>query len=315
MAGVSLCSSSNVSRRFDILTFPGGPFAAIAAEWRLAETLGFDGAFLVDTLAKPGFVDYEAWVTLAALARETSRIRIGTLVTVLPLRHPAVLAAQASSVDRISEGRLDLGIGVGDDPGDLAAVGVEPWPVGERLERLAEQLAILDSSLRGGHSAHAGRFYRSDELHLALPVQRPRPPIIVAAQSSGSIALAARFADGWNSLGGQPTAGSERISLREAVAHTVKQVATLDAACRAIGRDPATVRRSVLAFRPERDPLSSIEAFDEFVGRYADVGIDGFTFYWPPLASLRRQEPVPHEARAAFERIAAERVGRAGRRA
>ena len=108
MAGVSLCSSSNVSRRFDILTFPGGPFAAIAAEWRLAETLGFDGAFLVDTLAKPGFVDYEAWVTLAALARETSRIRIGTLVTVLPLRHPAVLAAQASSVDRISEGRLGI---------------------------------------------------------------------------------------------------------------------------------------------------------------------------------------------------------------
>ncbi len=304
-----------MGRRFDILTFPGGPFAAIAAEWRQAETLGFDGAFLVDTLAKPGFVDYEAWVTLAALARETSRIRIGTLVTVLPLRHPAVLAAQASSVDRISEGRLDVGIGAGDDPGDLAAVGIEPWPAGERLERLAEQLAILDRSLRGGRSAHVGRFYRSDALHLALPVQRPRPPIILAAQGARSIALAARFADGWNSLGGQPTVGSERIPLRQAVARTSKQVATLEAACRAIGRDPATIRRSVLAYRAEHDPLSSIEAFDEFVGRYAEAGIDGFTFYWPPLANLRRQEAVPHEARAAFERVAAERVGRVGRSA
>jgi len=302
-----------VGRRFDILTFPGGPFAAIAAEWRAAEALGFDGAFLVDTLAKPNVVEYEAWVTLAALARETSRIRIGTLVTIMPLRHPAVLAAQASSVDRISDGRLDLGIGAGDDPGDLAAVGLEPWPAGERLERLAEQLAILDRSLRGGHSAHAGRFYRSDELQLAPPVQRPRPPLIVAAQSPRSIALAARFADGWNSLGGQPTAGSERISLREAVAHTATQVATLEAECRAIGRDPVTVRRSVLAFRPEHDPLSSLESFDEFVGRYSDVGIDGFTFYWPPLASLRRKEAVPHEARATFERIAAERLGQAER--
>ena len=304
-----------MDRRFDILTFPGGSFAAIAAEWRQAETLGFDGAFLVDTLAKPGFVDFEAWVTLAAPARETSRIRIGTRVSVLPLRHPAVLAAQASSVDRVSDGRLDLGIGAGDDPGDLAAVGIEPWPASERLERLAEQLAILDRSLRGGQNTHAGRFYRSDDLHLALPVQRPRPPIILAAEGARSIALAARFADGWSSLGGQPTVGSERISLQQAVERSSTQVATLEADCRAIGRDPANVRRSVLAYRAEHDPLASIDAFDEFVGRYAEAGIDGFTFYWPPLASLRRREPVPHEARAAFERIAAGRLGQVDRSA
>lgn len=298
-----------MDRRFDILTFPGGPFAAIATEWRQAEALGFDGAFVVDTLAKPGLVDYEAWVTLSALARETTRIRIGTLVTILPLRHPAVLAAQASSVDRISEGRLDVGIGAGDDPGDLAAVGLGPWPAGERLERLAEQIAMLDRSLRGGRTTHEGRFYRSEELRLPEPVQRPRPPIIVAAQTAGTIALAARFADGWSSLGGQPIGPAERISLLQAVAQTKKQVATLDEECHEIGRDPATIRRSVLAFRTEHDPLSSVDAFDEFVGSYAEVGIDGFTFNWPPLAGLRRGEPVSHAARTAFERIAASRVG------
>lgn len=304
-----------MNRRFGILTFPGGSFAAIAAEWRQAEALGFDDAFVVDTLAKPDLVDYEAWVTLAALARETSHMRIGTLVTVLPLRHPAVLAAQAISVDRISEGRLDLGIGAGEDPGDLAAVGIEPWPTEERLERLAEQLAMLDRFLRGGRSEHTGRFYRSDELHLATPVQRPRPPIVVAAQGPRSIALAARFADGWNSLGGQPTGAAERISLRQAVARTSEQVTRLEAECRAIGRDPGRIRRSVLAYRTEHDPLSSVDAFDDFVGRYAEVGIAEFIFYWPPLASLRRREPVPQEVRGAFERIATERLPRRGRSA
>jgi alkanesulfonate monooxygenase SsuD/methylene tetrahydromethanopterin reductase-like flavin-dependent oxidoreductase (luciferase family) len=242
-------------------------------------------------------------------------MRIGTLVTVLPLRHPAVLAAQAISVDHISEGRLDLGIGAGEDPGDLAAVGTEPWPTEERLERLAEQLAMLDRFLRGGRSAHAGRFYRSDELRLATPVQRPRPPIVVAAQGPRSIALAARFADGWNSLGGQPTGAAERISLRQAVARTSEQVTRLEAECRTIGRDPGSVRRSVLAYRTEHDPLSSVDALDDFVGRYAEVGTAEFIFYWPPRASLRRREPVPQEVRSAFERIATERLPRSWRSA
>lgn len=110
-----------MNERFGILTFPSGPFAALAEEWRRTEALGFDSAYVVDTLAKPGLVDYEAWTVLAALARETTRMRVGTLVTILPFRHPALLAAQAIAVDRISGGRLELGIGTGDDPGDWSA--------------------------------------------------------------------------------------------------------------------------------------------------------------------------------------------------
>lgn len=234
-----------MDQRFGILTFPSGSFAAIAAEWRKAEARGFDGAFLVDTLAKPGLVDYEAWVTLAALARETARMRIGTLVTVLALRHPALLAAQALSVDHISEGRLDLGIGTGEDPGDLAAVGIDHWPTDERLERLAEQLAVLDRSLRGGRSAHAGRFYRSDELHLAMPVPNVE-----------------RWPDLARWRGTRPHRSADR-------------------------------------------PTSSSHQRNARRARCS----------WPPLASRRRREPVPHEARTAFERIATERLPQAGRSA
>jgi alkanesulfonate monooxygenase SsuD/methylene tetrahydromethanopterin reductase-like flavin-dependent oxidoreductase (luciferase family) len=297
-----------VERRFGILTFQGGPFAQIVAEWRRAEELGFGSAYLVDTLAPGRLADFEAWVSLAALARETSRIRIGTLVTILPLRHPAILAAQAITVDHASGGRLEVGIGPGDDAGDHAAVGAEPWSTAERVERFAEQLTMLDASLRGGRTTHTGRYYRSEDLELPLPAQRPRPPIIVAAQGPRTIALAARFADGWNSMGGQPAGPAARIPLPEAVARTKEQVATLAAACADIRRDPAAIRHSVLAFRVEHDPLSSIDAFDDFVGRYAEIGMDEFVFYWPPLATLRRRETVTPEVRGVFERIAAERL-------
>ncbi|HEX9496121.1 MAG TPA: LLM class flavin-dependent oxidoreductase [Candidatus Limnocylindria bacterium] len=297
-----------MDRRFGILTFPGGPFAQIVAEWQRAEEIGFGSAYLVDTLAPGRLADFEAWVSLAALARETSRIRLGTLVTILPLRHPAILAAQAITVDHASGGRLELGIGPGEDPADHAAVGAEMWSTAERVERFAEQLTMLDVSLRGGRTTHAGRYYRSEDLELPLPVQRPRPPIVVAAQGTRTIELAARFADGWSSLGGQPAGGAARIPLPEAVARTKEQVATLAAACTAVGRDPAAIRHSVLAFRVEQDPLSSLDAFDDFVGRYAESGMDEFLFYWPPLATLRRRETVTPGARAVLERIAAERL-------
>src|ERR1700737_4374918 len=103
-----------MSSRFGILTFPSGPFADIARTWQHAEELGFDNAWLVDTLAMPGVSDYDAWSLLGALSTQTSRLRIGTLVTQITFRHPAVLAFQALAVDRISGGRVDLGIGAGD---------------------------------------------------------------------------------------------------------------------------------------------------------------------------------------------------------
>ena len=262
-------------------------------------------------MSLPGLVDHEAWTTLAALARETSRIRIGTLVTILPFRHPGTLAAQAITLDHLSDGRLELGIGPGGEAGDFTAVGLEPWPVAERVERLEEQLQLLDQLTRGEKVVVRSRSYGSIDLQLPAPVQRPRPPLIVAAQGPRTIALAARFADGWNSLGGQPIGPAPTIPLAEAAERTKRQNATLDAACDAIGRDRRTVRRSVLTYRTPLDPLSSLDAFDEFTGVYREAGIEDFVFTWPPTAHLRRRVAVPRAQQAMFERIGTERIGRA----
>ena len=297
-------------RRFSILTLANGPLAGVIQRWRDVEALGFDGAWVADTLSLPGTVEYEAWTLLTALAQVTSRIRIGTLVTQIAFRHPALLAAQAISVDHISGGRLNVGIGAGDYAADNAAVGMGAWSLAERLARFEEQLSLADRLLRGDLVDHSGRFYRAEAVQLPAPMQQPRPPLVVAGQVPGTLRLVARFADGWNTLGGQPLTKSGRppLPLAEAAARTHEQVQLLDQYCRELGRDVGAIRRSVLPYRFEIDPLSSLGAFDEFVGRYAEVGMDEFVFYWPPFGNLRRKEPISPGQQATFERIAAERV-------
>lgn len=315
MTGAVEWRRADVSRRYGILTFAGGPIPGIVDCWREAERFGFDSAWLVDTFSYQGLVEYEPWTLLAALARETSRIRIGTLITQIAFRHPTLLAAQALTLDHLSAGRIELGIGGGWPGPDSAAVGAAEWSPAERLARLAEQLAMLDPLLRGEPVEHAGRFYEARGIQLAAPAQHPRPPLVIAAQVSGTLRLAARYGDGWNTLGGQPhtDTGLPRRPLREAVERTRRQVERLEEFCQELGRDPAAIRRSLLALRADPSPLSSVEAFDEFVGQYADVGIDEFIFYWPPTANLRRKEPISAAQREAFERIAADRIAPARR--
>jgi alkanesulfonate monooxygenase SsuD/methylene tetrahydromethanopterin reductase-like flavin-dependent oxidoreductase (luciferase family) len=300
------------SRRYGIVTLAVGSFEAIAQLWRTAEALGFDQAWVDDDLLVPDAL--EPWTLLAALARETSRMRIGTLVTQIPFRHPTLLAAEAITVDRIAGGRLEVGIGAG-DPNPripIGAVGHDPWSPQERAARFGEQVELLDRLLRGERVDHAGRFYRAQAVQLPPPVQRPRPPLVIAAQASSSLRLAARFADGWNTLGGQSqsSSGLPRLPLDAAVARTRQAVQQLEGYCSEIGRDPTTVRRSVLALRAEPVPLSSLDAFDEFVGRYAEVSIEEFIFYWPPIANVLSGEPISAAQQATFEQIAGERVAK-----
>ncbi len=314
--------------RFGILSFPIGPYEELARLWRSLDELGFDSAWMADDLNRPGYADFEPWLLLGALARETSRLRIGTLVTTITYRHPALLAGQTITLDHVSDGRAEVGIGSGGPPNDYAMIGEPVWPPRERMERLEEQVAILDSLLRGEPVAYDGRYYRTAITEMPAPVQRPRPPLIVAAHGDRGLRLAARYADGWNVLGGQPYVEAQdptkRVTLAEAVAQTRRLNERLDAYCREAGRDPATVRRSVLAYRPAVDPLSSLDAFDEYVGRYREIGIDEIVFYWPPLDNLfpRRpgspdeapvfdaKRPVSPAQQAAFERIATERIAR-----
>ncbi len=298
--------------RYGVLNFSHGPYERLAERWRTFEALGFDSAWIADDLNVPGYADFESWALLAALARETSRMRIGTLVSTVRLRHPTFLAAQVITVDHVSGGRAAIGIGAG-EPEQNATVGNPAWSARETLERLDEQAGILAALLRGRPIEHDGPFYPTNVEAMPQPLTRPGPPLVFAAHGPMGLRAAARHADIWNCLGGQVYEGgpnpdrSSRRTLADAVTETERLMAKLDEACGEVGRDPATLGRSVLAFRPEVDPFESVDAFDTFLGAYAHLDLEEVTLYWPPLAQAFG-EPPSNADEARFERIAAQRI-------
>jgi F420-dependent oxidoreductase-like protein len=235
-----------------------------------AEELGFDAFFRSDHYLKMGEVSglpgpTDAWATLAALAVETTRIRLGTLVTAATFRLPGPLAIMVAQVDRMSSGRVELGIGAGWFEAEHAAYGIPFPPLGERFERLEEQLAIITGLWgvpEGEVFSFDGTHYRvSDSPGLPKPAQRPRPPVILGGGGPRRTPrLAARFADEFNmpfaSLADSATgfarvreaceaAGRYPASMTYSVAQTVccgKDEAEFRRRAAAIGRDPAQAR-------------------------------------------------------------------------
>ncbi len=208
---------------------------------RASEDAGFDAYFRSDHLlsflgdGQPGPTD--TWTTLAGLARETSRIRLGTLVTSMTFRHPGMLALSVTQVDDMSAGRVELGLGAGWFDREHEAFGVPFPPTKERFERLEEQLEILTglwTTPPGQVFDWSGRHYQlSANPALPRPTQDPHPPLIVGGVGAKTTPrLAARFASEFN-VPFAPLADVRTINER------------VDEACAAIGRDPATLRRSV----------------------------------------------------------------------
>ncbi|TQM10930.1 LLM class F420-dependent oxidoreductase [Pseudonocardia kunmingensis] len=207
-----------------------------------AEAAGYDAFFrsdhylaMGDATGEPGPTD--AWLTLAGLARETSRIRLGTLVNSATFRLPGPLAVSVAQVDQMSGGRVELGLGAGWFEAEHAAYGI-PFPgLRERFDRLEEQLEVITglwSTLPGERYSFAGEHYTvTDSPALPQPVQQPHPPVIVGGHGKKRTPeLAARFASEFN-VG---------FSTSDVVAAQFERV---DAACREIGRDPADLVRSV----------------------------------------------------------------------
>jgi F420-dependent oxidoreductase-like protein len=205
-----------------------------------AERSGLDALFRSDhygsVFGLPGRASTDAWTTLAALAARTERLRLGTLVSPVTFRHPAVLAKSAATVDRISSGRVEIGVGAGWNEGEHRAHGFPFPPLGERMAMLEEQVEIVHRLLTEEDVTFAGRHYRLERCtSLPKPLQEPRPPLITGGRAGPrAVALAARFADEYNAfLGVEPDVAGVRTRLAEA--------------CEAVGRDPATLRFSVMA--------------------------------------------------------------------
>ena len=220
----------------------GASYDDLLAVAKEAEALGFDAFFrsdhymyIGDGSGLPGPTD--SWVTLGALARETTTIRLGTMVTAATFRYPGPLAIQVAQVDQMSGGRVELGLGSGWYDAEHAAYGI-PFPsLGERFERLEEQLEILTgmwSTPPGERYSFTGRHYTLvDSPALPKPVQQPHPPVIVGGKGRRRTPeLAARFAAEFN----VPFAPVDEV---------VAQLRRVDDACTAVGRDPAELIRSV----------------------------------------------------------------------
>ncbi len=218
----------------------GASYDQLLAVARETEAGGFDALFRSDHFLTmggdglPGPTD--AWVTLGGLARETSRIRLGTLVTSATFRLPGVLAIEVAQVDAMSGGRVEIGLGAGWYDAEHTAYGVPFPPVGERFERLEEQFQILEGlwgTPEGETFSFEGRHYQlKDSPALPKPVQRPHPPIIVGGGGPTSTPrLAATYADEFN----LPFSS---------LADTEAQFGRVRAACEARGRDPKSLRLS-----------------------------------------------------------------------
>lgn len=220
----------------------GASYEQILALARVSEEGGFGAFFRSDHYLKMGAVSglpgpSDAWITLAGLARDTTTIRLGTLLTSATFRLPGPLAISVAEVDAMSGGRVELGLGAGWFEDEHVAYGVPFAPLGERFDRLEEQLAIISglwATAVGDTFDFRGTYYTlRDSPALPKPFQSPRPPLIVGGHGARRTPrLAATFADEFN----VPFASFDAAAT---------QFTRADRACEAIGRDPATLIRSV----------------------------------------------------------------------
>jgi F420-dependent oxidoreductase-like protein len=244
---------------------------------RFAEEAGFESAWVFDHF-KPLYADpngpcMEGWTLLAALAATTTRIRLGALVTGVTYRHPSVLAAEAVTVDHVSDGRLELGIGAAWFEGEHDQLGIEFPSTRERTRRLEEALQVVKLLMTEDGASFRGRHYElSGASYNPKPVQKPHPPIWVGASGERvTIPIAARHADVWHTFG--------------SVGTLKRRARILDEAAEKAGRDPATITRSTM--------LSISEPWDEVTRRARANEEAGYSYLivsWPGEGRARVEE-------------------------
>ena len=290
--------------RFQVLTLPGNPWETYREQVLHVEALGFDAAAVPDHFcdwANPPAHWLECWALMAALAVETSTITLATNVVQIPLRNPGVLAHQAVTVDHISGGRVEVGIGTGlmIDPG-TEMVGLPNWSNGERVRRFGEYVELLGLLLSQETTTYEGTCYSAqDAVMNPTSLQRPRLPVIAAALGPKMMRHTAAHADGWNTMSFSPDFGEQLTELQD-------RAVAMDRLCEEFGRDPSTLRRSVNLFdATARASGGRLRYYDDpsmvtdLVGALADAGYREFGLYYPSDDSQREsfeavaQEVVP----------------------
>jgi alkanesulfonate monooxygenase SsuD/methylene tetrahydromethanopterin reductase-like flavin-dependent oxidoreductase (luciferase family) len=236
----------------------GFSYADVLHRAQRCEELGIGSLWLYDHLYGPGvpnIASLEAWTLATALLSRTERLRVGHMVLCNQFRHPAVLAKMATTLDQISDGRLELGLGSGSIEDEHLRMGL-PWGTfRERSERLGETLEMLTQAFANEAIDFAGKHYTVKDMPIVPgPVQRPRPPIVVGGVGEKyTLPLVARYADVWN----VPT---------YALGELEHKVEVLRACCADVGRDPASITLSVeavMALAPDDASLPRVREFAE----------------------------------------------------
>ena len=276
-------------------------WADILAMAQAAESIGFDALWISDHV---GFGDpegewrgaWESWTLLSALAASTSRVALGNYVLAVPFRHPALLAKMAETLDEVSGGRLILGLGAGWNEPEFTSYGV---PFDDRFRRFEDSLRIITDMLRTGRSTHEGRAIQTRSAR--LEPRGPRPgglPVMIGTTGPRMLRLTAELADHWN---GSLRSRDEVPALLEA----------LDAACRVVGRDPATLTKSIEVLvrtippkddvpADEREIRGDTEAIAAELRAFGDLGLDHLQIQLRPnsMEGLAAFAPVIERLRA-----------------
>ena len=273
--------------RFGIKTAPQHTsFEEMLAVWRAADGIElFESAWNFDHFYPlVGDTDgpcLEGWVTLTALASATSRIRVGCMVNGTPYRHPAVIANMAASLDIISGGRLDLGLGAGWNQKEADAYGIDLLPMRARMDKFEEAVEVVVSLLSQERSDFSGKYFRLENARCEPKgPQRPHPPIVIGGGGEKrTLRIAARFARHWNLPFATPEIFKHKSQL-------------LDAHCADVGREPAEILRSVqIAVMPDQDP-AEVAATAAALG---EVGVEKLILTLRTPYRADRVEPLAKE--------------------
>jgi F420-dependent oxidoreductase-like protein len=286
--------------RFSFWPNASQPWDDTLATARHAEQTGWDGLYVADhflpSLGDDGGPTYECWGLLAGLAAAVPRLRLGTLVCGNTYRHPAVLANQAATVDRISGGRVVLGLGAGWQENEHVAYGIALPAPGPRLDMLEEACQVVTGLLTQERTTFAGTYYQLADAPCApKPVQERLPLLIGGGGEKRTLRIAAKFADEWN-VWGTP----------ELLAH---KGAVLERHCADVGRDPSEIRHSTQALLfmsddqqflqnmrdanlPRPTLIGTPTEVAEIIGRYIEAGVDELIVpdFTLPAAGAQRWE-------------------------
>ena len=266
--------------RLGALLLQTRPWTDLAADFRAVEACGYDVAYVADHLTHPSVAGEwlaDPWPLLAAAGAVTDRVELGTLVASSAFRTPVTLARAAATAQDVCGRRLVLGLGAG-TPLCAAADRAEHPTRSDMTLRFADMVAGLERVWAGDAAWTGSRLGFDGVETLSRPRGEPPPFLLLAAHGPRAFALVARHGDGWSTFGGAGLLAAEEEQFWVGL---TDQAAEVDAACERLGRDPRSLRRSVLLGYGTVRPLLSADAFADAVGRAEAAGFDEVVVYWP----------------------------------